>query len=100
MGRDAMCIPRAQARSRATERRRRHHFLPRTPCSLQGAENPGLRHLAQDLDRKDPEVFAARPSNFAVMGGARLCDVLAIARCSNNETAFLRPGRVQIQTTL
>src|SRR5205085_6533256 len=37
-----------------------HRLLPAAPRALQGAARGGVRRAAQDLDRQDPEVHAAR----------------------------------------
>jgi acyl-CoA synthetase (AMP-forming)/AMP-acid ligase II len=41
-------------------RGRNHRVLPQPAGALQGAQAGGLRRAAQDLDRQDPEVPAAR----------------------------------------
>src|SRR5437868_6525523 len=58
MGRDALRLRHAQA-GRGRERGRAHRILPRAPRPLQGTEDRRLRTIAQDLDRKDPEIRAA-----------------------------------------
>src|ERR1700751_6183143 len=45
-------------------------MVPRDPRSFQGAADRGLRAVAENLDRKDPEIRAARArqGNRAVTG--------------------------------
>ena len=52
-------------------RGRDHRALPRAPRALQGAEARDLRRAAEDLDRQDPEVRAAREGE---VGAARSND--------------------------
>jgi acyl-CoA synthetase (AMP-forming)/AMP-acid ligase II len=52
-------LHRGQGRRRR-HRRRHHRPLPRTPGALQGAQAHRVLRAAQDLDRQDPEVRAAR----------------------------------------
>ena len=42
------------------DRGRDHRALPRAPRAVQGAEARAVRRAAEDLDRQDPEVRAAR----------------------------------------
>ena len=48
------------------DRGRDHRALPRAPGALQGAQARGLRRAAEDLDRQDPEVPAARAGEVGV----------------------------------
>ena len=59
VGRDAVRVRRAEAR-RDRHRGRADRALPATPRALQGAEEGGVRRSAEDLDRQDPEIPAAR----------------------------------------
>ena len=59
VGRDAVRVRRAQV-GRRGDRRGDHRALPRAPRALQGAEARDLLRAAEDLDRQDPEVPAAR----------------------------------------
>src|SRR5687768_8443253 len=59
MGRDAVRIRGTQARRQGLGRRA-DRVLPRADGEIQGAARHRLRRAAQDLDRQDPEVRAAR----------------------------------------
>ena len=59
MGRDAVRIRRTQGRC-AADGAGDHRVLPGAHGAFQGAEDGDFRSAAQDLDRQDPEVRAAR----------------------------------------
>ena len=59
VGRDAVRVRRDEAR-RDDHRGRADRALPAASRSLQGAEEGGVRRAAEDLDRQDPEIRAAR----------------------------------------
>src|SRR5688500_15536286 len=59
MGRDALSLRRAQARSRG-RRRGVDPMVPRRPRALQMPPPCDLRRNSQDLDGQDPEIQAAR----------------------------------------
>src|SRR5437588_12567213 len=59
MGRDAVRVRRAQG-GRQSDRARADGVLPHAARALQGAARDRLRRAAEDLDRQDPEVRAAR----------------------------------------
>ena len=50
-----------------------HRLLPRQHGALQGAAHGRVRAAAQDLDRQDPEVRAARPGQEPWPDGLRAC---------------------------
>ena len=60
MGRDALRLRHAEARCRRRGRRRHHRLVPRQSRALQGAAPCRLRAAAENLDRQDPEIRAAR----------------------------------------
>ena len=59
MGRDAVRLRRAQA-GRERDRAGDHRLVPRQPRPLQMPAPRRVRRSAQDLDRQDPEIQAAR----------------------------------------
>src|SRR5437762_6332322 len=59
MGRDTVRVRRAQG-GRQSDRARADGVLPHAARALQGAARDRLRRAAEDLDRQDPEVRAAR----------------------------------------
>src|SRR5215472_5023412 len=60
MGRDALCFRDTEAERAGGNRGRHYRLLPRQPRAFQGAANGCVRPVAQDLDRQDPEIRAAR----------------------------------------
>ena len=67
MGRDALRLRAAEA-GRERDRRRDHRLLPRSARAFQGAEIGGVRAAADDRDRQDPEIRAARAGPGALTG--------------------------------
>ena len=60
LGRNTVRIRHAQRR-RARRRCKRHHrVVPRAPGAFQGAEVRRIRAAAENDDRQDPEIRAAR----------------------------------------
>src|SRR5258706_73068 len=59
MGRDAVRFHRAEG-GRLRERGGDHRVLPRAHGALQGAQDGGVRHIAEDVRRQDPEIHPAR----------------------------------------
>ena len=66
MGRDPLRLRDPARGGGRDHRRRRHRLLPRPSGALQGAADGGVRPFAEDLDRQDPEVQAARARRGAV----------------------------------
>ena len=60
VGRDPVRVRDAEARRRRGHGGRDHRLLPRQPGPLQGAAHGRVRPAAEDLDRQDPEIRAAR----------------------------------------
>ena len=60
MGRDALRVRHAEAGCGPGDGRGHHRLLPRQHGALQGAADGGVRPAAEDLDRQDPEIRAAR----------------------------------------
>src|SRR6267154_52109 len=60
MGRDALRLHHAEARCRRGRGFRHHRLVPRQSGAFQGAEERRLRTLAENLDRQDSEIRAAR----------------------------------------
>src|SRR5258708_11471041 len=60
MGRDALRLHHAEARCRRGRGFRHHRLVPRQSGAFQGAEERRLRTPAENLDRQDPEIRAAR----------------------------------------
>ena len=67
LGRDALRLRHAEARCRRGSAGRHHRLLPRQPGALQGAEARRVRPAAEDLDRQDPEIRAARAGEGHLM---------------------------------
>ena len=61
MGRDPVRVRHPEARRGPRHGRGHHRLLPRQHGPLQGAAHGRVRAAAEDLDRQDPEVRAARP---------------------------------------
>ena len=59
LGRDAVRLRDAEGR-RPRRRRRDHRLLPRAPGAFQGAAPCRVRPAAENLDRENPEIRAAR----------------------------------------
>ena len=72
-----------------------HRLVPRAPGPLQGAEPGGVRAAAQDLDRQDPEVRAARAREAGMTAMARREIVRAFfaLRGASGSPCKLRRGR-------
>ena len=51
-----------KAGATGVDRDRHHRVVPQAPRAFQGAAHRGLRATAEDVDRQDPEVRAARAS--------------------------------------
>ncbi|KAF1857808.1 hypothetical protein Lal_00041280 [Lupinus albus] len=58
LGRDALRLPRSQARQRGAGPGRDHCLLPGADGPLQGAEDGAVRPPAENLHRQDPEVHS------------------------------------------
>src|SRR3954447_17986982 len=61
MGRNALRVHYLETGGRPGLAGRYHCLLPRQPGPLQAAEGRRVRSVAEDLDRQDPEIRAARP---------------------------------------
>ena len=62
VGRDAVRVRDTQARRDRSDASRHHRLVPRASRALQGAAHRRVRTAAEDVDRQDPEVRAARAS--------------------------------------
>ena len=63
----------------ASRRNHRHRLLPRTPGPLQGAAGRYLRDAAEDLNRQNPEIRAARAREGMKSIGAAIVPPLTLA---------------------
>src|SRR6185312_7828557 len=59
VGRNALCLYRNKTRFEG-DGEGNHRVLPSAPGEIQGAARGGVRRAAEDLDRQDPEIPAAR----------------------------------------
>src|SRR5215471_13076821 len=66
MGRDPVCVRRAQT-GRDGKRRRSHRLVPKEPCRLQMPAHRGVCRDSQNLDRQDPKIQAARDGQSRVI---------------------------------
>src|SRR4051812_32178999 len=89
MGRSALCLRGIEGRGES-DRGRYHHLLPRAHVGLQDTEGRGVRRHSEDIDREDPEVFAAQPGGFGEGDfGVSFCSVIP-ERCASIEPGISR----------
>ena len=93
MGRDPLRLRHPEGRRRR-RRRRDHRLLPRAPGAFQGAAARHLRPVAEDLDRKDPEIRAARARQRQLVTRDEPRSLGDESRSESSERSSVRPLRI------